>query len=666
MGQPKNNNSTNPKEWSVDGFLNEFMRINDTMDDRSFSFLLGAGASITSKIPGAGSLARKWVEELYAFCVEDKSNMSIEDWANAENLGIPDFSLENVATFYPQVYDKRFGDDPESGYAYLEDVMKSAEPNIGYSILAKALEETRHKVVITTNFDNLVADSLSIYTDTFPLVCGHESLTGFIRTRLRRPLVAKIHRDLLLEPKNDPNDTSKLDERWANVLRKLLDEYTPIVLGYGGNDGSLMGFLEQLKPGEIQGGIYWCYHRASGRPNQRICNLVARHKGKTIPALGFDEFMLQLGERLGYKPLADEIESRSQRRVKRYREQWEQTQNRLAQPAADAETDKVVKPVREAIAATVRKEDSWWSWEFKARTEADPAKREEIYRQGLREFPKSAELTSNFALFMKNIRKKYDEAERLYKRALKLNPENANITGNFAVLMHKVRKKYDQAERLYKRALELDPYDANHIGNFAVLMHKVCKKYDEAERLYKRSLELNPNDAHHTGNFAVFMNDIRKDYDEAERLYKRALELDPNNAYTVGNYAGFLIGQMRFDEAIKKTKKALILNKGEVRQLAAEVLLYFSLTIRMEGRDDTTCIARLKYVLQREFLREPWSFTQVLEAAKDKIPPEEFDFYTALADATLDADKVHDMEHFERWNQINPIPLEEPWDVLSD
>ena len=44
----------------------------------------------------------------------------------------------------------------------LEEVMKDAEPSLGYSMLVQILAETRHRVVITTNFDNLVAALLNI------------------------------------------------------------------------------------------------------------------------------------------------------------------------------------------------------------------------------------------------------------------------------------------------------------------------------------------------------------------------------------------------------------------------------------------------------------------------------------------------------------------------
>lgn len=100
--------------------------------------------------------------------------------------------------------------------------MDYAEPSFGYSVLAQVMATTLHKVAITTNFDNLIADALSIYAREFPLVCGHESLTGFIRPdRLRRPLIAKIHRDLLLDPLSDPDEIAKLAGKWPAALTKI-------------------------------------------------------------------------------------------------------------------------------------------------------------------------------------------------------------------------------------------------------------------------------------------------------------------------------------------------------------------------------------------------------------------------------------------------------------
>ena len=84
--------SSSPPEWSVDGLVREFVRVHDTMQDRSFCFLLGAGASVTSGIPGGGKLAREWVEDLYIQRQGTASQISIEEWAASGELGIEGFS----------------------------------------------------------------------------------------------------------------------------------------------------------------------------------------------------------------------------------------------------------------------------------------------------------------------------------------------------------------------------------------------------------------------------------------------------------------------------------------------------------------------------------------------------------------------------------------------
>jgi len=255
------------------GLLDYFMYINNKMEDRKFCFILGAGASVQSGIPTGGELATRWLKVLQRRHDNNCDAQDIEQWATADNLKIKDFDFTRVAEFYPKIYDKLYKKDPDEGYAYLGDVMAGMEPSIGYSILSKILSETQHKVVITTNFDNLVQDALSIYTkytNTFPLVCGHESLVGFVRTELRCPLITKIHRDLLYAPKSDSAGTSELPPEWSNVLKKLLLNYSPIVIGYGGNDGSFMDFLGSLKKGDIKGGIRWCYLERDGETNDEI------------------------------------------------------------------------------------------------------------------------------------------------------------------------------------------------------------------------------------------------------------------------------------------------------------------------------------------------------------------------------------------------------------
>jgi tetratricopeptide (TPR) repeat protein len=520
------------------GFLSEFLRRHELLPDRPFCWVLGSGASFQSGIPTGGALAKKWLEELHE--MEDLENQPIEKWATAKNLGIKNFDFKNAATFYPWIYWRRFRKFREEGYAFLEKVMEDIEPSYGYSVLAQIMAEKQHKAAVTTNFDNLIADALAIYTRALPLVCGHESLTGFIRPNLQRPLIAKIHRDLLLNPKNEPGELEELPKEWINALTTIFANYTPIVIGYGGNDGSLMGLLKSLPP--IKGGIFWCY-RIGDEPDARIHEIIEHHDGSLVPIFGFDELMLQLAEKLKIPDPRPVLQKVHTERVTAWQKQFEELNKKLKQPGETKVAEAELKEVRAAADAAVErltKEKGWWAWQLKANAEPDPKKAEAIYRDGLKDFPESTELAGNFANFMKEIRKDFDEAERFYRKALKLDPKNASNTGNFAVFMEGVRKDYDEAERLYRKALEFDPKSANHTGNFANFIEEVRKDCDEAERLYRKALELDPKHANNTGNFANFMERVRKDYDEAERLHRKALELDPNSAGRMNGLAWFL------------------------------------------------------------------------------------------------------------------------------
>lgn len=548
---------------TVQGFLSQFVRQHETMPDRPFCWILGSGASVQSGIPTGAELVKQWLEELHE--MEDFQSQSLEKWATEKNLGIKGFRFENAASFYPWIYQRRYHDDSDSGYAFLEKAMDAAEPSYGYSVLAQIMADTRHKVAITTNFDNLIGDALAIYTDAFPLVCGHESLTGYIRANLRRPLIAKVHRDLLFNPLNEPGELEKLPEGWDRALKLVLNSYTPIVLGYGGNDGSFMGFLRTLEP--IKGGVFWCY-RVCDEPGREIHEVVERHHGRLVPVAGFDELMLQLWEKLKLESPIKKAQAAHEKRVRDFQNQFEALSKKLKEPAETKAAEAARAPVREAAAAAVERltrEKDWWAWQLKADAEPDPEKAEAIYREGLKDFPDSNRLVGNFALFMEQIRKNYDEAERLYRKALELDPKDSIITSNFATFVFDVRKDYDEAERLYRKALEIDPQQAIVAGNLALFLQEARENYDEAERLYRKSLELDPIQASHTSNFALFLQNVRKDYDEAEQLYREALELDPKHANNTGNFALFLQEvRKNYDEAERFYRKALELDPKHV------------------------------------------------------------------------------------------------------
>jgi tetratricopeptide (TPR) repeat protein len=469
-----------PEELHVQGLLDQFRRIDETMPDRAFCFVLGAGASRSSRIKTGGELVRDWIAELYRMDPRHDS-IPIERWTTASNLGIDGFDAGDPAASYPQIYQRRFRDDPAEGYAYLERAMQDAEPSYGYSVLARMLAETRHKVVVTTNFDNLVADALSIFTTTFPLVCGHESLAGFVRARPRRPLVVKVHRDLLLAPKSRPSEIAKLPKDYARALAQLLRWYTPVVLGYGGNDGSLMGFLGGLEP--LEGGIYWCY-RDGDTPTEAIRSLVARHRGRMVRIPGFDELMAMFADQLGYELRDKWIVERAAERANRLvetvtklrdtlRERREKVESAPPAEAGAAPRDEM----RQAIAQSSQAVESifqrqtgkrrWWQWRDLANASSSPAEAEAYYREGLKELADDPWMIDATARFLGRFPERVGESEEFHRRAVALAPDSGGILGNFANFLARIPGREAEAEDLYRRALQRDPGSATKHGNFA-------------------------------------------------------------------------------------------------------------------------------------------------------------------------------------------------------
>lgn len=439
------NGEHSPKEWSEKGLLAEIRKLHQ--QGRSLAFILGAGASASSGIPTGGKLAYGWLQEWHQReCLEPDTDL--QSWAR-EQLKNPAFithqdakpAYQDAASHYATIFERRFAGDYTSGYAALEDAMEDAAPSVGYSILAKILDETHHRVVVSTNFDNLVADALAIHASRSPLIVGHEALAGFARPQLRRPLVAKIHRDLHLAPKNDREGVNTLGQGWGNSLSQLFQYSTPLVLGYGGNDGSLMGFLNDLPAGHIPGRLFWCYRDEP--PAQNVLATIAKHSGVIVKISGFDEFMQEL-----VKQVLPEF--------------------KLGQLVRDI--DQLAKERKEKYREAIKKNpDSWWVVELAAQAETDMDKREAIYREGLKKFPQSAELAGNFANFLADQRHDYDEAERYYRKALELDPSHAAHTGNFANFLASQRHDYDKAEHYYRKALELGPNDPYALANFAHL-----------------------------------------------------------------------------------------------------------------------------------------------------------------------------------------------------
>ncbi len=510
---------------------------------KKFCFILGSGASVESGIPTGITLIKQWMKELLEIAtVDDICNIEatiklkkklkfdfrkdiLPKWENNEPLG---------SEYYFDVYSLRFYPDPTDGYYFYEEKFSKAVPSFGYNALAQILSDgLGSNLVITTNFDSLVEDALFIYTDKKPLVINHEALAGYAADfSIDRPVIAKVHRGLYFDPLNTPEETDELKGKWAEILGSIFKFYTPVVIGYGGGDESLMRCLENPNV-KMENGIYWCYREKSGLPDERILKLITDKNGLLVRTAGFDAVMLALGNALAPKEIepqnvGDYLKKQCDDRVSGYEKHY----NELMKESLEKDKSGKSKPESES------------EREFKEDTKELDKRVEDTENR-----KPTDELTA-WDYFRKGNRayesKDYDKAIENYDKAIELNPELSEAYYNRGVAYDDL-KNYDKAIEDYSKAIELNPEDAD-LYYFRGNAYFNLKKHDKAIEDYSKAIELNPKNVESYYSRGSVFDDLKK-YDKAIEDYSKAIELNPEDAY-VYYFRAFVY------EALGETEKA--------------------------------------------------------------------------------------------------------------
>jgi len=536
---------------------------------RHFCFILGSGASVESGIPSGNTLEMEWMNCLMGLSNDrgtrarrpDRTEHFADELLNEKKIS---HSFKEIVTeweqaraekrsmssdYYFDVYRLRFHPDVREGYRYLEKIMDPCKPSLGYHPLALMLTEgNQNNLVITTNFDSLVEDSLFLYTDKKPLVVSHESLANFIDPDVQRPIVAKVHRGLMYGPFNSPDTTDDLKPEWKETLDYAFKTYTPIVIGYGGGDGSLMKALQEAS---FRNGIYWCFREASGLPDPKIQDFVEKQNGCLVSIDGFDALMMEMGRELFGQRIAPSetrhyLQSQSDLRMRTYTEQW----NKLdKQPHMEA----VLEPLNQAEEEAREKraeENALTYWDYFDR--AYKAAEEGRHEDAIRDYTLCINLDpSNPAAYNNRGNSfadlgQHELAFQDYDKAIELTPNNAIVYNNRGNRFSDLGQ-HELAFQDYDKAIELNPYYTdvyiNRGNRFADLGQN-----ERAMQDYDKAIELNPSYALAYYNRGKHYADLRQ-HERAIQDYDKAIELDPYHANAYNNRSNAYLALKQYDKA---------------------------------------------------------------------------------------------------------------------
>ena len=534
------------KEMEVGEFVRE-LHLLATQESR-FAFFIGAGCSYSSGIPTARELVEQWLPKLKKKKTNDMQE--VETWA--KEYFKHEYDQKSLSKLYANTINELFP-HPKSRQQEIERLTEGKEPFLGYALLANLMGDSkfseRFNMILTTNFDDLVADALYLYTSKRPRVISHESLVSFASSSSKKPHVIKLHGDAQFDPKNTSRETDKLEPEVENVLKEILAERGIIFLGYGGNDSSIIKLLSKLNERSLQWGIYWV---SPNLPSSELSKWLDQRNATWVKHRDFDEFMLLLSNEFGIKTLD---RSNFELRFKNMMDSNHAAIKKIQGKILEKPESEVKIHLNEALKKIIDDSEDWFQLAMNANEQAktDFSSAEKLYQEGFIKFGNNGVFLGLFGELYFDYAK-YENSAKYLEKALKMEPNN-EVFLNLLGLSYNYIGKLENALDCFKKLLELKPDDASYLSNYGLVLCNM-KKYDESLPYVEKSLLKEPNEPIPLAIKGMNLRYLGR-YDEALESFLKSLRIGTERALTllhIGSLYRYLGDQK---EAIKYFNKIL-------------------------------------------------------------------------------------------------------------
>lgn len=153
--------------------------------------------------------------------------------------------------------------------------------------MAEAIVKGKVKNVWTTNFDSLLEHAIhTLYPLSSILIFSEANKNSIDTFNPAFPVIGKLHGDYRYDwLRNTEQELQQLEARIISCVSNQLQNKQLIVIGYSGNDESIMSLLESNidNPAFLSKGLIWAI-RKDGYVSQRVLNLIERTKSDGKPA----------------------------------------------------------------------------------------------------------------------------------------------------------------------------------------------------------------------------------------------------------------------------------------------------------------------------------------------------------------------------------------------
>jgi tetratricopeptide (TPR) repeat protein len=457
----------------------------------NFALFIGAGASASSGIKTASQMITEWRRQLYE---QSKSGETFEKWLKKQDWYEDE---EEYSILFEKIYDQR-----SQRRVYIEECVKDAKPSWGYIYLSNIIAHNYFNVIFTTNFDDLLNEACFIYTDLRPMVCAHDSAVADIRVTSARPKIIKLHGDFLYDSiKNTVRETENLEKNMRDKFMQFAREYGLVVIGYGGNDRSVMDILDTIlkSEGYFPNGLYWC-KRKDDKASKKLERLMRRDNAYWVEIESFDEFTAELHEKLGIR-LPDTVRDPFKATTERL--------NRFISPKEEIKNTIIKKDIKE-LEEQVKK--------FVAKEDFD------------RLVP--------YAMLggMEYSKHNYEDASTLFEKALIQKPDDFIIMLDL-VSLYWWTEKFEEALKMSDRMIRCAPTDySGYLFKGVSLVY--LGKFEDAITNYNEALKYTAEKSEEQRIVLISMSEVRLlagDWKKALSVVEKALLIDPEDYVAIIN-----------------------------------------------------------------------------------------------------------------------------------
>jgi NAD-dependent SIR2 family protein deacetylase len=249
-----------------------------------YAVFLGSGVSVSAGIPTGGQIFKELQSQLYKQQQLSAEDITYEEWIST---GAP--------STYSEVFSELTGDNLAARRKLLEPYFLNKQPTEAHRVIAELVKDKMVKVIVTTNFDDLMETALQSIGVPFTVVTDDNDLAHSEPREQVSCRIYKIHGDFrMLNVRNTAEELDELPPGIVEEMEEVFSRYGLIVLGYSGGDLGVMRLMSQTNSVYSR---YWI-SRGPLPENEPLKMMLSRERHHIVESDSADGFLIDLQHRI--------------------------------------------------------------------------------------------------------------------------------------------------------------------------------------------------------------------------------------------------------------------------------------------------------------------------------------------------------------------------------